>query len=163
MIKLLKQYRTFILIVLCSTLLSACFSFNNKQLGSQLESLGLNVTEDERGLIVSLPTVFFDFDSSNLKTDSRTKIADIASIVNHPQAADRMLSIEGHTDNIGSPVYNLELSKERANVVMQELAFSNINEERLSSQGFGDKKPIADNNTSEGRQLNRRVDIVILN
>ena len=73
--------------------LSGCMGFNNKQLTSQLEGIDVSVYEDERGLIIALPTVFFDFDSSNLKVSSREKIAEIATILNHERSKDRIISI----------------------------------------------------------------------
>ena len=143
--------------------LSGCMGFNNKQLTSQLEGIDVSVYEDERGLIIALPTVYFDFDSSNLKVSSREKIAEIATILNHERSKDRIISVEGHSDNIGDPNYNLTLSSERADVVMKELVFSSIDQGRLSSLGKGENSPIADNSTREGRQANRRVEIVVHN
>ena len=161
--KLLNNFSRGIFVILLTTLLTGCLSFSNKQLVAQFDGLDVNISEDERGLIITLPTVYFDFDSSNLKTSSRDKIAQIASILNHRRAQNRIMEIEGHTDNIGDPDYNLKLSSERADVVLKELAFSNIDESRLSASGKGETSPVADNSTSEGRQLNRRVEIIVLN
>ncbi len=161
--KLLSNFLRGVFLILFTAFLTGCLAFSNKQLIAQFDGLDVNVGEDERGLIITLPTVYFDFDSSNLKASSRDKIAQIASILNHRRAQNRVIEIEGHTDNIGDPEYNLNLSSERADVVLKELAFSNINEARLSASGKGETSPVADNSTSEGRQSNRRVEIIVLN
>ena len=158
-----KKALAFLSVVTMTVVLSGCMGFNNKQLTSQLEGIDVSVYEDDRGLIIALPTVFFDFDSSNLKVTSREKIAEIANILNHDRSSDRTISVEGHSDNIGDPNYNLTLSAERADVVMKELVFSSIDQSRLSSLGKGENSPIADNSTKEGRQANRRVEIVVHN
>ena len=77
----------------------------------------------------------------------------------HPEIR---LSIEGHTDNLGSSSYNLELSTARALAVKQALITLSIEEKRLSSKGSGESKPIADNTTDQGRAKNRRVEFVLL-
>ncbi len=150
-------------VVVFSIILAGCMAFSNKQLAAQFEGMDVNISEDERGLIITLPTVYFDFDSSNLKASSRDKIAQIASVLNHKRAKNRNIEIEGHSDNIGDPNYNLTLSAERAEVVLKELAFSNIDETRMASTGKGETSPVADNSTSEGRRTNRRVEIIVLN
>ena len=73
---------------------------------------------------------------------------------------DLKLSVEGHTDNIGNPVSNKTLSEERAKSVVNAIIGQGIGIERLSSSGFGQDKPIGDNNTDEGRAMNRRVELV---
>ena len=158
----LKKVASALFIVLFSISLVGCMAFSNKQLAAQFEGIDVTISEDERGLIITLPTVYFDFDSSNLKTDSRDKLAQIAGILNHKRARNRVIEIEGHSDNIGDPDYNLNLSSERADV-LKELAFSNIDEARMSSTGKGETSPVQDNSTSEGRQANRRVEIIVLN
>ena len=161
--KSLRKVASAVFVIFISMTLAGCMAFSNKQLASQFEGIDVNVSEDERGLIITLPTVYFDFDSSNLKASSRDKIAQIASVLNHKRSKTRVIEIEGHTDNIGNPDYNLNLSGERADIVLKELAFSNIDEARMSSTGKGETSPVADNSTSEGRQSNRRVDIIVLN
>ena len=158
-----KRALSLVNVLVISILLSGCMAFSNKQLTSQLEGLDVSVYEDERGLIISLPTVYFDFDSSNLKVSSREKIAQIATVLNHERSKDRVISVEGHSDTTGDPNYNLTLSSERADVVMKELVFSNIEQSRLSSLGKGETSPIADNATAEGRRANRRVEIIVHN
>jgi OOP family OmpA-OmpF porin len=69
--------------------------------------------------------------------------------------------IEGHTDAIGSEEYNLILSKKRAQAVLDFMVSQGVAADRLSSEGYGESRPVADNETEEGRQKNRRVDLVI--
>ena len=71
------------------------------------------------------------------------------------------LTIEGHTDNVGNTAKNMDLSARRAGAVMNYLVIKGISPARLTSNGYGDTRPIAPNTTVEGRQQNRRVDITI--
>jgi outer membrane protein OmpA-like peptidoglycan-associated protein len=70
--------------------------------------------------------------------------------------------ISGHTDNVGNAAYNLDLSGKRVKSVAAYLQSKGIDSSRLKSQGFGSTKPIADNKTEEGKQMNRRVEVTIL-
>ena len=72
------------------------------------------------------------------------------------------MRIEGHTDNRGKPQYNLELSKRRAAAVLRYLSEHGVEAARLESEGYGLDKPIADNNTEQGRAANRRVEFVVV-
>jgi outer membrane protein OmpA-like peptidoglycan-associated protein len=74
-----------------------------------------------------------------------------------------MVLVEGHTDNVGTDQANQELSEERAVTVAQNLARLNVAADRMQAKGYSFSKPIATNDTEEGRRLNRRTDIVILN
>jgi outer membrane protein OmpA-like peptidoglycan-associated protein len=136
---------------------------DNSHMISQLEQIGVSVHEDERGVIITLLTVYFDFDKSNLKASSRATIAQMADILDLPQAQNRRITIEGHTDSVGDPNYNVSLSAKRAEVVLKELAFSDVSEDRMTSSANGEGSPVADNASSTGRQENRRVEIIIHN
>ncbi len=99
--------------------------------------------------------VMFQVNSSKLTKNSYPGIRELAdSLKANP---DLDLVIEGHTDNTGSPAYNLELSRERADAVKKALLKMGIEENRIEAKGFGDTKPIADNHTVSGRAKNRRV------
>ena len=103
---------------------------------------------------------WFDFDSAVLKAGAYDEIDRVAAILNrYPETSIR---IEGHTDSIGNENYNQELSERRAISVKNALVAKGVTESRLQTIGFGEAKPIADNNTEGGRQLNRRVEIVIV-
>lgn len=102
-------------------------------------------------------TILFETNKSAIKAESAQTLKDIIAILEkYPEAE---FSIDGHTDSVGSEAYNEKLSNERANSVLRYLVNGGINTERLSAQGFGESKPIADNNTAAGRQQNRRTEI----
>lgn len=136
---------------------------NNEKMMSELKQIGVDVHEDDRGVIITLLIVYFDFDSSNLRSDARVKIARMANILDLPKAQTRKISIEGHTDSVGDPQYNIKLSAKRAEMVLKELAFSDVDEQRMSANSKGEVAPIADNSSLEGRERNRRVEIIIHN
>ncbi len=103
---------------------------------------------------------FFDVDSAVLKPGGYKDIDRAAVILNrYPETS---LRVEGHTDSTGSEDYNLKLSEKRANAVKNELVAQNLDAARIQTIGFGESKPVADNNVESGRQLNRRVEIVIV-
>ena len=112
-----------------------------------------------RGLIVSLSDVLFDSGKSTLRPIAREKLAKISGIVlAYP---DLRLAIEGNTDSVGSDAMNQQLSEQRAGSVRDYLAKENIPAASMTSQGFGKTKPVASNDTAEGRQQNRRVELVV--
>lgn len=104
--------------------------------------------------------VNFDFASAKLKKESYPVLLYALQILqNNP---DMKIEIQGHTDNVGSQESNLKLSEKRAETVRDFLINNGIKKERLSVKGFGESKPVADNNTSEGRSVNRRIEFKIL-
>jgi outer membrane protein OmpA-like peptidoglycan-associated protein len=112
-----------------------------------------------RGLIVNLSDVLFDTGKSTLRPMAREKLAKISGIVlAYP---DLRLAIEGNTDSVGSDAMNQQLSEQRANSVRDFLATENIPATSMTSQGFGKSQPVATNDTAEGRQQNRRVELVV--
>ena len=100
----------------------------------------------------------FDTDKATLKGDGKEAIAEIAKVLN----ADKNLkiAIHGYTDNTGDEKHNLQLSKQRAATVKDELIKSGIEVSRLTTEGFGQNSPIADNNSEEGKFQNRRVELI---
>lgn len=103
--------------------------------------------------------ILFDINSATLKPGAYDEINRVASVLNqYPQTTIR---IEGHTDSTGTVAHNQQLSERRAESVRQALAAQGVNPARMSAVGFGPSKPIADNNTEAGRQMNRRVNITI--
>jgi outer membrane protein OmpA-like peptidoglycan-associated protein len=112
-----------------------------------------------RGLIVNLSDVQFDTGKSTLRPGAREKLAKISGIVlAYP---DLRLAIEGNTDSVGSDTMNQELSEQRAGSVRDYLAKENIPAGSMTSRGFGKTQPVASNDTAEGRQQNRRVELVV--
>ncbi len=102
--------------------------------------------------------ILFDVGKSTIKKESEPIIEQIYLLLkSNPQL---IISVEGHTDNTGNVESNKKLSEARAKTVMDTLIAKGIGKERLSSIGWGQEKPVADNNTEEGKAKNRRVVIV---
>jgi outer membrane protein OmpA-like peptidoglycan-associated protein len=119
----------------------------------------LQTRDTARGLIVSMPDVLFDFDKYTLKPDARERLAKISGIVlAYP---DLKLQVEGHTDSIGRDEYNQTLSEKRAESVQGYLVSSGVLPDHVTAVGLGKADPVADNSTAAGRQLNRRVDMIV--
>jgi outer membrane protein OmpA-like peptidoglycan-associated protein len=121
----------------------------------------LEARNEARGLIISLSDVLFDFNKASLKPGAREKLSKLAGILLAYRAAYRM-EIEGHTDSIGSDEYNLRLSEARASSVRDYLLGAGIPADRVAAvRGLGKTMPVATNDKPEGRQMNRRVEIII--
>jgi outer membrane protein OmpA-like peptidoglycan-associated protein len=107
-----------------------------------------------------LKNIFFDFDSDSLKPTSYPELDLLTDLLfDNPFLK---ISINGHTDSIGSELYNNTLSEERARAVRNYLIEKRIEPFRLSYKGFGASQPIKSNDTPEGRAINRRTEIIIL-
>lgn len=126
---------------------------------NELQSKLIQVSKDARGIILSMSDILFDVNQATLKADLKTSLAKVAGILSVYQQFK--VSIEGNTDNTGSEEFNMKLSEQRATNVMNFLIEQGIDADRLTAKGLGMTMPIADNNTKEGRQKNRRVDLVI--
>jgi outer membrane protein OmpA-like peptidoglycan-associated protein len=100
----------------------------------------------------------FDFDKAIIKPESKPIINEVIRMMK--QSPDLKLSIDGYTDNVGTHEYNIKLSQARAAAVVEALTKAGIAADRLSSAGYGDSNPIADNDKPEGRAKNRRVELV---
>ena len=125
-----------------------------------MEGQFASVRRDARGTIVSLADILFDFDKATLKRDVEFNLVKIATILN--QYPEMKVVIEGHTDAVGTDEYNLGLSQRRAQAVHEfMIAQGGVAAGRLTFEGFGESRPVSDNETDEGRQKNRRVDLVI--
>ena len=141
----------------------------NRELIEELKRRNLDVKETDRGVVVNLPDVLFDFNRSNLRSDARAKVRDIADILDRPNVRNRSVSVEGHTDSVGSEEYNLRLSQNRAESVASALSSDGVSGSRVNTKGFGKKYPIAPNKNSDGsdnpsgRAKNRRVEVIIEN
>jgi OOP family OmpA-OmpF porin len=105
--------------------------------------------------------IHFAFDEATIESDSDSLLQEIAQvIIDNPQVVE--IRVEGHTDSQGSAEYNEELSDRRANAVVDRLVENGVDRERLEPVGYGLTRPIADNETDEGRATNRRVEFNIL-
>jgi outer membrane protein OmpA-like peptidoglycan-associated protein len=128
------------------------------QLLNQLNSI-LQTRDSARGLIVNMSDVLFDTGSYTLKTGAREKLAKISGILlAHPGLT---MQIEGHTDSVGTDDFNQQLSERRADSVRDFLAEQGVPATSITAHGFGKTQPVATNDTADGRQRNRRVELVV--
>ena len=121
----------------------------------------LETRREARGLIINLSDVLFDLDKASLKPGAREKLSKLTGIL-MAYPGPYHVQIEGYTDSTGGVEYNQKLSESRAQSVRDYLVQSGLTSERIiSTRGFGLNNPVATNDTAEGRQLNRRVEIII--
>lgn len=129
-----------------------------ERLRGQLNSV-LATSESARGLIVNMSDVLFDTAKYTLKPNTQISLAKVAGIL---QAYPGLkLQVEGYTDSVGSDEYNQKLSENRADAVRNFLMTQGVQQNNISSTGYGKAKPVADNATSSGRAQNRRVQLVV--
>jgi outer membrane protein OmpA-like peptidoglycan-associated protein len=121
----------------------------------------LNAKETERGLVVTLGDVLFETGRSDLKGGAVGSAAKLAAFLT--QYPDRTVVIEGHTDDVGSAESNQGLSQRRANAVKAYLVAQGVSAARLQASGMGESAPVSGNDSSTGRQQNRRVEVIIAN
>jgi outer membrane protein OmpA-like peptidoglycan-associated protein len=128
------------------------------QLLSQFNAI-LQTRDTARGLIVNMSDVLFDTGKYSLRPLAREKLAKVAGIVSgHPGLT---LVVEGYTDSVGGDDYNQTLSEQRGDAVRNYLTQAGMATSAVTSRGFGKNQPVASNETAEGRQQNRRVELVI--
>ena len=135
---------------------------DREELASRLDqalSLVADTRSTARGTIVNLPDILFDLNESTLKSEAKQVIAKLAGIL--LIMGDLNTRIEGHTDSTGSYDYNMSLSEQRAASVRDFLFEQGIEGQRMTVEGYGPDRPIAENTSKEGRAKNRRVEIVI--
>lgn len=132
---------------------------NAKVSQMEAELKDLNAKKTERGLVITLGDVLFDTNKAELRasgTNSMEKLAEFFK--EYPQ---RKALIEGFTDSTGSSDHNQDLSDRRANAVRNTFMRMGVSSDRVSSRGYGEANPVASNDTTAGRQLNRRVEIIL--
>jgi outer membrane protein OmpA-like peptidoglycan-associated protein len=136
----------------------------NQALIEELKKRNIEARETNRGVAVNLPSVNFQFDSADLTPDGRDRVNQIASILNR-QASNRRIAVEGHAsrESAAQEAYNQRLSERRAETVADALGRDGVQTSQISSRGLGTRSPIASNETEDGRQQNRRVEVVIEN
>jgi outer membrane protein OmpA-like peptidoglycan-associated protein len=121
----------------------------------------LDTRREARGLIVNLSDVLFDFDKATLKPGAKEKLSKLAGVLLAYPGTYQM-EIEGYTDSVGTAEYNQKLSEERALSVRDYLTQAGLKADRIvATRGLGESKPVTTNDTPEGRQMNRRVELVI--
>jgi outer membrane protein OmpA-like peptidoglycan-associated protein len=122
-------------------------------------NLILETRDTARGLVVNMSDVLFDSGRYTLRPQAREKLAKISGIVlAYPSLK---LAVEGNTDSVGSDSFNQQLSEQRAEGVRSYLTHQGIPEGSTTARGFGKSRPIASNDTTDGRQQNRRVELVV--
>jgi outer membrane protein OmpA-like peptidoglycan-associated protein len=125
----------------------------------QAEVDQLKATPTPRGLVLTLGDVLFDTGRSELNPGAGRKLDQLAQFLSEHK--ERRVQIDGFTDSVGPDSYNEELSRRRADAVKSALLVRGIDGSRISTQGYGKAFPVANNTDSGGRQLNRRVEVVI--
>lgn len=129
-----------------------------QQLLDQFNAI-LQTRDTARGLIVNMSDVLFDVNRYTLRPGAREKLAKVSGIIlGHPGLK---IQVEGHTDSTGGDEYNRKLSEQRASAVREYLVSQGVRSENVTSQGFGKTMPVADNGNAAGRQMNRRVELVV--
>jgi outer membrane protein OmpA-like peptidoglycan-associated protein/tetratricopeptide (TPR) repeat protein len=114
----------------------------------------------EADATIVLRNIFFDTNKYELKPESQVELDNVVRLLKENPSLK--IRINGHTDNVGKPADNLTLSNNRARAVVAYLTANGINATRLSSEGFGAGKPIADNTTEEGKAQNRRTELRVI-
>ena len=132
----------------------------NRRLIEELKRQGTDARNTDRGVLINLPDVLFDFDRSTLRSDAMSKVNKIADTI---RGLNRPVSVEGHTDSIGSDDYNNKLSYDRAKNVADALVYRGVNSRNIRVRGFGKSNPVASNATEAGRAQNRRVEVIVEN
>jgi outer membrane protein OmpA-like peptidoglycan-associated protein len=123
---------------------------------TQKDAVGKSLDTVGRAIVYG---IYFDFDSATLKPESTETLEQILKAVQSRPSLK--LTIEGHTDSQGSDEYNLKLSQQRAQAVVDWLVQKGTDASRLEAKGYGESRPVADNNRPDGRALNRRVEIAV--
>jgi outer membrane protein OmpA-like peptidoglycan-associated protein len=125
----------------------------------QAEVDQLKATPTSRGLVLTLGDVLFDTGRAELNPGASRKLDQLAQFLNEHK--DRRVQIDGFTDSVGTDAYNEDLSQRRADAVKAALLSRGVDASRIGTEGYGKAYPVANNNDSGGRQLNRRVEVVI--
>ncbi|PXX90296.1 hypothetical protein DIT71_12410 [Marinobacter vulgaris] len=128
-----------------------------EELRRQMEELQAEQTD--RGMVLTLGDVLFDLNRAELKSSGEETIERLAEFMKEYE--ERRVRVEGYTDSTGEASYNQGLSERRAEAVRDALVAMGISSDRVETKGFGEQFPVASNETSGGRQQNRRVEIVI--
>jgi outer membrane protein OmpA-like peptidoglycan-associated protein len=130
---------------------------NSARLQAEVDALKAKPTD--RGLVLTLGDVLFETGSSTLSPGAGRNLDRLVQfLTDHPE---RLVQIDGFTDSVGTDSYNQNLSQRRADAVRDQLVSRGISSTRISTRGYGKDSPVASNSESSGRQLNRRVEVVI--
>jgi OmpA-OmpF porin, OOP family len=125
----------------------------------QQELAALKSKQTDRGLVLTLGDVLFETGKAELRPGALQNLYPLVTFLQ--KYPERRVVIEGHTDSVGSDAYNLDLSQRRADAVRDFLLQNGVNPAQLTTRGYGKASPVASNATAEGRQQNRRVELII--
>jgi outer membrane protein OmpA-like peptidoglycan-associated protein/tetratricopeptide (TPR) repeat protein len=126
----------------------------------QAYELRVPLEKPRKGSTLRLRNVFFEFDRADIKPESEVELLEVVRLLQaHPKWK---VEVQGHTDSVGTAMYNQQLSHRRAEAVRQFLLQRGIKAERIQARGYGSSRPIAPNTTEEGRALNRRTEILFI-
>ncbi|WKN30035.1 OmpA family protein [Porifericola rhodea] len=151
--------------IIGATVGGAAGALIGRQMDKQAEELeedleGAEVTRVGEGIKITFDSgLLFDFDSYALRESTKEDLKQMAETLKKYE--DTNILIEGHTDSSGSDSYNQQLSEKRAGSVSEYLLSLGVSSSRLTTKGYGEEQPIADNDTANGRQQNRRVEVAI--
>jgi len=130
------------------------------KLRQQLQGTGVSVTRNGDNLILNMPgNVTFDVNRSDVRGDFYPVLNSVGLVLKEYNKT--LIDVVGHTDSTGALDYNMELSQKRATSVAQYLQAQGVDPMRIATQGVGPQYPMASNETPEGRQLNRRVELIL--
>jgi outer membrane protein OmpA-like peptidoglycan-associated protein len=123
------------------------------------EMEAMQAEQTDRGMVLTLGDVLFDLNRAELKASGEDTVSRLAEFMDEYE--NRRVRVEGYTDSTGEASYNQRLSERRAAAVSDALVAMGISRDRVETKGFGEQYPVASNDSSGGRQQNRRVEIVI--
>jgi outer membrane protein OmpA-like peptidoglycan-associated protein len=140
--------------------LSACTGLDYNHERALNQQVGIEVEQTPDGVQVRLPErVLFNFDKADLRVDAGPPINRAVVLM---KRSDKPIIVEGHTDNVGTHEYNQQLSEARAQTVARALVLHGIAPPRITTRGYAYDRPAFSNDTADGRQRNRRVELVIV-
>ncbi|MBB6107142.1 outer membrane protein OmpA-like peptidoglycan-associated protein [Paraburkholderia bannensis] len=141
-------------------LLPACAGLDRSHELALNQATGIEVTQGPNGVELRLPEkVLFDFNRSDIRADATPALARAVVLL---KRSEKPIIVEGHTDNVGTHEYNMQLSEARATTVADALETRGIAGSRVTTRGFAYDHPVAGNDTPEGQAKNRRTEIVIV-